>query len=69
MQNSRGGQGRSGRNDRERNKLGFNISEESILPLQSNAVTESNGIVKTTQVSVRSTPVDDGRRRSVEDRV
>lgn len=59
----------SGNNsDRGRNKLGmYNVSEESILPLQSNAAGDGKGIVKTTHVSVKTDEV--GMPRSVEDRV
>ena len=55
--------------NRERDKLGFNNSEESILPMQSNVSGEEKGIIKTTQVSVKSVPMESGKPRSVEDRV
>lgn len=54
--------------NRERDKLGFNNSEESILPLQSNRSGEEKGIVKTTQVHVKSVAIESGKPRSVEDR-
>jgi hypothetical protein len=44
-----------------------NISEESILPLQSNAIDQKGGIMKTTQISVNSHETD--KPRKVEDRV
>lgn len=55
--------------NRERDKLGFNYSEESILPLQSNVSSENKGIVKTTQVFIKSSPMESEKPRSVEDRV
>lgn len=55
--------------NRERDKLGYNNSEESILPLQSNVPLENKGIVKTTQVFIKSVPMESEKPRSVEDRV
>jgi hypothetical protein len=56
-----------GMTDMERNKLeGFNTSEESILPMHSNAAVGGSGITKMTQIHVTSEGV--GGARSVEDR-
>ncbi|RDL30696.1 uncharacterized protein BP5553_10041 [Venustampulla echinocandica] len=43
-----------------------NISEDSILPLQSNSTLDQKGIMKTTQVFIQT---DDTKPRSIEDRV
>lgn len=56
-----------GTTDIERNKLGgFSTSEESILPLHSNSGVGITGIMKTTQVYVKTEEAE--KPRSVEDR-